>query len=154
MSSVVTVSAAVSGDSLRLLIENRGVGHAFPTGDVFRRLLVRAFTIVDGLHEEPLPQPKALERRFLDVPVNPHATVPSLLQRVQVEDTRLGPAGTPSATREVTLAIPESHRARPIRWQLVYQRMSPRLAGYFGIDLSEEELVLAEGRVLPETERP
>jgi hypothetical protein len=154
MSSVISVSSSLSGGSVRLVIENRGVGHSFPTGDVFRRLAVRAFAIVDGLREKPLPQPKALERRFLDVPVNPHASVPSLLQRVQIEDTRLGPAGTPSARREVTLAIPTNHRSRPIRWELVYQRMSPRLASYFGIDLSEEELVLAEGRVLPQTERP
>jgi hypothetical protein len=154
MANAVSVSAKLQSSGVGIVIENRGVGHSFPTGDIFRRLVVRAYAMTSAIHREPLPQSIALERQFRDVPVSPYADGPSTLQRVQVDDTRLCPVGTPRASRELTLVIPESKRAYPIFWQLVYQRMSPRLAQYFGVNLTEEELILAEGVVSPRKNSP
>jgi hypothetical protein len=149
MANAVSVSANLQGPSVRIVIENRGVGHSFPTGDIFRRLVVRAYALTGAVHREPLSSSIVLERRFRDVPVLPQTDGPSTLQRVQVDDTRLGPVGTSGANRELTLAIPESKRSYPVFWQLVYQRMSPRLAQYFGVNLAEEELIVAEGVITP-----
>jgi hypothetical protein len=150
LAKAVAVSWDRQSELLRVTIENRGAGHALPTGDIFRRLVVRAYAVVNASTQELLPKQYELGRRFLDVPTHPHAKAPSSLQRVEIEDTRLGPMGTPRATRVLTLPIPPSRRALPIHCQLVYQRMSPSMARYFDIHLADEEIVLSDWIAAPQ----
>jgi hypothetical protein len=47
LARALSLSACTRGDQLELAIENRGAGHAVPTGDVHRHILVRAWRSSD-----------------------------------------------------------------------------------------------------------
>ena len=115
------VSASAVRESkrgIRIDLRSTGVGHAFPTGDLFRRLEVRV-RLVDAsgrILAEAAPQ--RLERVYRDVPL-PDGT----FARVQVRDDRLGPPGTPESSRTLHFVVPASSHAR-IFWEVAYQRVA------------------------------
>jgi hypothetical protein len=132
--AVVVKDAALEAGTLRLSIAPGRVGHAFPTGDLYRRVEVRAEPVdaagraLGGGSAEVLGRTFTLKRVGRDA-----------LVRVQMADTRLdGP-------RTIALALPAW--ARRARWQIVWQRLPPPLAAELGMTMSEQETVVLEGVV-------
>ena len=135
-------------DGARLLVElaPAGAGHAFPTGDMFRRLELRAEAIAaDGRVLARAPS-VVLARTFTDVPRDP-AGQELTFQRVEAEDTRVPAPGTGPAPR-IALTLPASEPGARIRWRVLYQRMSTPMAEAFKVSQVLDGIVVAEG-VLP-----
>jgi len=109
------------------------VGHAFPTGDMFRRIEVRARAGTFAA------KPVVLGRSFTDVPRDP-AGHDLTFMRVQSGDTRVPPPG--GGERTVELQLP---KGAPIAWSVVYQRMSTPMAEAFGVSQVLDEVTLAQG---------
>lgn len=131
--SAVRVTAARDGErSVAITITPARVGHDVPTGDMFRRLEVRATAIDD-------PRAVAstsLARRFRRVP-GPEGT-----RRLQVGDDRIRGGGPP---RRVVLDLDPALDGRPLRWEVVHQRMDPAMAASFGVDPARNETIVASG---------
>lgn len=111
-----------------------GVGHSFPTGDLFRRLELRAEAVDDDGHvvgttfrylARHFPPPKWTRDR--------HAAPP------EVPDDRLhGPA-------KVELELPPIAAPHAVRWSVRYQRVDQRFAAAPETSTLSGETVLAEG---------
>ncbi len=130
---------------LRVAIEPAGAGHAFPTGDMFRRLEVRAVAVdIAGAVVAQAP-PVHLGRTFGDRLKGAHGFA---MDRIELEDSRIAPPGAGAGTT-VELRFPMSVRGAEVRWQLVYQRMSTAMAASFGVEQALDEIVVAEGVVAP-----
>jgi hypothetical protein len=135
---------AIAQVTIRL--ESGWIGHALPTGDMFRRLQVRA-TAIDpklGAARGATP-PVDLARTFRDIPVHPDSQTDFTTQRVEGRDTRLGPPGTATDHREIVLDVRGATATTRVHWEVVYQRMMTPLAESFGMNQVEDELVLASG---------
>jgi hypothetical protein len=130
---------ALRPEPARILISlrPRAIGHAFPTGDMFRQVLVEA----DATDEQG--DPLAGDQRILGK-IYQDRLAGSSRGRVLLEDTRLLPGA--EAVVELDLSGAE---ALPVHWRVVYQRIDQegpgRPARPFG------EVLLAAG-VLPPTE--
>ena len=137
--SAVQVQAQRDGDDTVVVrISTARVGHDVPTGDIFRRLEVRGVaTGTDVIEAFPIE----LARRFS------MRTTPGGPQRVPVGDDRLRSNG---AMREVRLRFPRSLAGRTVTWRVVYARMGAMMATVFGLNPSNDEVVLAEGTLQPE----
>jgi hypothetical protein len=142
------VAKASRGPDDRVSVELTAgrVGHAFPTGDMFRRLQVRASAVDAQGRVVAEALPVELARVFRDLPRDPDAAAHGDLtnQRVEVRDTRLGPPGTKGATKTAELRV-RGAGAHAIRWEVAYQRMMHPLAESFGVNPLEDEVVLASG---------
>ncbi|APR79651.1 Cytochrome C553 [Minicystis rosea] len=147
LSRAVRVVAERGESDVTLTLQSALVGHAVPTGDLFRRLVVRTFLVPDAHHEAPLERPVVLARRFLDVPIHRDRPIEMARQRVEVADTRLAPPGQPGSERRLRFAIPPEQRGAAVRWEVVYQRMSDDVASSFGIVQAADEIVIARGLV-------
>lgn len=111
---------------LVFVLSSRGVGHAFPTGDLFRRLVLRLKT-ARGVREQPFERSFRARR---DV-------VTGTTARFEASDTRLAP----SRRIELDVAAPEGG----CTWELVYQRVTGvGQTPPFTVDV-EAETVLAHG---------
>ncbi len=127
-----------TNERIHVVLSAAHVGHAVPTGDMFRRLEVRARV----LKEELAARPVVLARRFAMVPRgNGHPGS----QRLQVGDNRVPSTGE---TREVDLVFPESIREKDIAWEIAYQRMPAGMAAVWGVDAKADEIIVAQG-ILP-----
>jgi len=134
------VAAMARRDDARLAVvslRTQTAGHAVPTGDMFRRLVVRATAGegADAVHAAPV----VLARELVSV-MTDHGP-----RRKQLGDRRLPADGQARAAR---LVFPRPVDGLPIHWEVVYQRMGPREAALFGVDLDRETVVVADG-VLP-----
>lgn len=96
------------GDVVNVTLEPAEVGHAFPTGDLFRRLVVRVRPRGSKQWRE-----RYLSRQFRPVSKDGHVV------RMQVGDTRVGVR--PGATT-VQVTVPGAG-AREIEWEVAYQRV-------------------------------
>jgi hypothetical protein len=137
------VSAERVGDAaVAVTIAPGEAGHAFPTGDLFRRLEVRALALAPGAKPAT---PAVLARRFVDQPreEDGHLTV----ERVCVGDDRVPPPGGQPV--RVVLELPAPAPGRSVKWQVVYQRMSTPMADAFGVSQVLDEIVVAEGVARP-----
>jgi hypothetical protein len=132
--AVVVKSAELAGGEVRLTIAPGAIGHAFPTGDLYRRAEVRAAPIDAAGHTLAPGSSEALERTFKLAQAGHGATV-----RVQRSDSRL------SGPRSLVLPVPAA--TRRARWQIVWQRLPPALAERLGMAMREQETVVAEGVV-------
>lgn len=112
------------------------VGHAFPTGDMFRRLEVRAR--VQGAGGEPIRAPSVVLERVFRV----HVGKNGITDRAEVRDDRVPASGAP---RDVVVVFPEDVGGRAVRWEVAYRRMGPTLAASFGLDLEDDEVIVARG---------
>jgi hypothetical protein len=95
---------------VRVTLEPRAVGHAFPTGDIHRRLLVRVESDDDRCTAE-----RYLARRFAHERVGTGAVI-----RVEVEDDRVGVDREP---QQVEFVLPSACVEQPLRWSVIYQRV-------------------------------
>ena len=112
--SAVRVSAARRGEGAEeIRLAPSGVGHSFPTGDLFRRIEVRAEAV--GVESQVVAEDlRYLARRFgRAMGTDGHAI------KVMLADTRVPAAGE----QVVTLSLGPSARGLPIAWRVAYQRV-------------------------------
>lgn len=138
--AAVSATAWRAGDrAINVSLSATNVGHAVPTGDMFRRLEVRAHA------GGAVAKPVVLERRFLVT------RGPDGVERRQTGDDRLPASGE---AKTVWLPFGESIGQRTIEWQVVYQRMDPVLAASFGLDPGADEIVIAQGELPTDEVKP
>lgn len=124
--------------ALRVVIAARGVGHAFPTGDLFRRIEVSAeavgpeYNVVDR-------QVRYLTRHFERRDVGRGIMMPFL-----VLDDRVGPGAEP---RVVDIELGPEAAGLPIAWRVAYQRVEHPISVDGHDAVVADEVVLAEGTV-------
>lgn len=111
LAAAATISAAREGDELIVIIDPAALGHAFPTGDLFRRLQVTVAS-----EDESWTEQQFLARRF-DLR---HAGPEGAPVKIEVADERVGVRPGPT---EVRFAIPTCERQASLRWSVVYQRV-------------------------------
>ncbi len=129
----VTARASRAETAVSLRLEGGVIGHAFPTGDLFREGEVRAW--VEGAPATLRTQ--TLSRRY-------GATVHG--RRTEVADTRVpAPGGGPA--REVTLRLPALPAGTEVRWAVDHLRMSPVLATRLGVGDAQNRTPVIRGVV-------
>lgn len=109
LASAASIVAQRSATELIITFEPKALGHAFPTGDLFRRLTVT----VSGQSGEWTEQ-KYLARRF---DIREIATKPV---KVETADERV--AARPGPTR-VVFELPAQLREQPLRWSVDWERV-------------------------------
>jgi hypothetical protein len=132
--AVEVKSAALARGEVRIELAPGAIGHAFPTGDLFRRAEVRAVPIDPAGHVLAEGSTAVLGRTFA-----PHRVGGGSVVQVQTADTRL------AEPRAFVLAVPPA--TRRARWQIVWQRLPPSLAARLGLVMTEQEAVVLEGVV-------
>jgi len=143
--SAATARALRSGSrAITVSISAAGAGHSFPTGDMFRRLEVRAEAVdADGL-VIARAAPVHLARVFGDHTRPEDGAV----RRVELADTRIPPPGAGPA-REVELELGVDTRGLSVRWTLAYQRMDHAMAASFGVEQARDEIEVVSGVIEP-----
>jgi Cytochrome c554 and c-prime len=136
--SAVDARAERDATTLRLRLSPRHAGHAFPTGDLFRRLVVSAEAVGDDWSVTSEAS-RALHRRFAM-----RAIAHGHVGRVLVGDDRVGP----SRSQDVELDLGAAARGRSIAWRVEYQRVEHPLGADESGAVVAESIVVAEG-VLP-----
>lgn len=121
-SAVAVEARRVSATRIAVTLSPSNAGHAFPTGDLFRRLSISAEAL--GADEMVLGQ----EERFL--------TRHWVLRPGQVGRRLLSDDRVHAAPVTVELEVGAAGEGRPIAWQVTYQRV----AHPNGIDMSDVEL--------------
>jgi hypothetical protein len=140
--AVRLVAERTSATSLRLTLASRGVGHAYPTGDLFRRLAIRVEARAADFAVLARSE-RFLARHFSDVRTAPRTTE----RRVELDD-RLWPG----ETRVVELELGAEAAGHELHYELRLERvlhMNPRFEA--AAQVASDELV-ASGFVpaLPE----
>ncbi len=143
--AVQVVAARTNATTLRLALTSRGVGHAYPTGDLFRRLAVRAEARAADFAVVARGE-RFLARHFRDARTAPHTTE----RRVELDD-RL----QPGQTRIVELDLGVEAAGREVHYELRLERvlhMNPRFEAAAQVESYE---LVASGVVpaLPEKSR-
>jgi hypothetical protein len=116
MRSVLTVHAAARpADRVELTLDLREdlVGHAFPTGDLMRRLSVQVEPERPG---RPRPQQQFLTRHWTTARIGDKG--PAI--RTESKDDRLGVGEDP---RVLTFQLGPADALLPIRWRVDYERV-------------------------------
>jgi hypothetical protein len=138
--SAVSVRAERDGErGVRFRLAADRVGHAVPTGDLFRRLELHAEALDDAGQVIETTAPVSLMRSF-SVTLGPHGP-----DRVPVADTRVPPPG--AGAMELGVHFRRDVSAIRVRWQLRYFRMSDSLYELFGVDAQADALLLHEGHL-------
>ena len=138
----VQVSAERSGGALRVRIAPRGVGHAFPTGDLFRRLNV-VIEVLDGARVV------RRERRYLARHFVHRIQQDGVSRREEVADDRPGARTADAGAVEVDVDFEDAGVGRQISWQLAYERVDHLLGDSEDGAAVREAVVLASGRIEP-----
>lgn len=133
---------------LQVTLEAAEIGHSFPTGDMFRRVEVRAEALDARGVVVARTAPAILERTFGDRPRRPNSPADVGSERVEISDTRVPPPGRGVRTIELRFATPPP-TAR-IRWSVIYQRMPSPMATAFRVDQAIDEVVVAQGELAPQ----
>lgn len=137
----------VDARSLVMTLTAAEVGHAFPTGDMFRRVELRAEALDARGRVVARARPFVLERRFADSARDPLSTDDVGSMRTQAIDTRVPPPG--KGARTVTLSFDRDPPTARIRWSVVYQRMPAPMASAFNVNQAIDEIVVAQGELQP-----
>jgi len=137
--SGVQVSATRwNASSIELTLRPGKIGHAFPTGDLFRRVELRA--CVEQGEREICAPPAHLGRQY-----RVQATAEGTL-RIPIADTRVAAPGT-APPRTVRLSFDREISQFPVRWSVVYQRADDAMAKVFGLEQKTDEITVASGRI-------
>jgi hypothetical protein len=139
--------------SIEVEITSAIVGHAFPTGDMFRRLEVRAHAVDAAGDVIATADPVFLGRVFGDRPAHGAALGAGLgsspsFRRTEISDTRVPPPGD-GGPRRVALRFDRPVGEASIVWGVYYQRMTTAMAASFGIDQAHDEVAVHEGVLEP-----
>ncbi|MEO7330235.1 MAG: multiheme c-type cytochrome [Minicystis sp.] len=139
MRAAVRVSAERSGPStVRLTLDPVGVGHALPTGDLFRRLEIHA-EAEGSDHQVIADARRYLTRHFRDE----RTPKGDLLRSVAFDDRPLGGA------MRLELGLDAAATTFPIAWRVTYQRVEHPRSEREDDSLVESEVVLAQGVLAP-----
>lgn len=132
--AVVVDKAEIKDDALHLDLSLGTIGHAFPTGDLYRRADVRV-TAVDA-HDKPIGKGSSqlLRRTFGPAFEGPNKTVP-----IEREDGRL------TGPKHIVLPLPRG--TTRARYEIVWQRLPPEMANKFGMNMNDQEMIVREGIV-------
>ncbi|MBL9105550.1 MAG: hypothetical protein JNL82_31730 [Myxococcales bacterium] len=130
----VRVQAARGPTAIALALTPGAVGHAFPTGDLFRRLVVVAEVVGDD------GRPVAAATRFLAR----HFT----LSRRETADDRVGAPALAGAALPVAFDFGSPAVGRAIRWRVVYERVAFPRASDAHAEV-EASVVVADGTLGP-----
>lgn len=138
----VNVSASrVGPTSVRIVLSPGEVGHAFPTGDLFRRLTVSAEIVGDDFARIAYAE-QHLSRHFIEV----HNSFTALRQ--ETRDDRLDPTGNRSVVHlELGTKSESGADDLPIRWRVRYERVEHPLSTDGEDALIEGFITIAEGRL-------
>jgi hypothetical protein len=134
LSRALTVAARrTSARSIEIVLSPSGVGHAFPTGDLFRRLVVGIERT--NAHGERIDfERRVIGREF----AIEHG------RQVQRADTRPGaPEHRDARVSFVLSSVPEEEGA-PVRWFVEYQRVADVRGDAASV---EESIIVAKGTV-------
>ena len=144
--ALVVEARRLSPQLVELSLRSKGVGHDFPTGDLFRRIEVSAEAL--GPEQSKMAGDVVyLTRRFKTM-----RTPGGLMRRVSVGDNRLG-VGSDS-NRAIQLDLGPDAAKWPIVWRVAYQRVEhPGMVGQPDAIL-DGEIELARGVLAPETGSP
>ncbi len=140
-SAVTARAARVDDRAVTVSLSAARIGHAFPTGDMFRRLEVRARVVDASGATVVAATPVVLARRF-SMQRNEH---------LQIADDRVPASGE---AREARLEFAAPIDGRAVRWEVAYQRLDARMAKAFGVDTNADEVIVAEGTLRPDKLRP
>jgi hypothetical protein len=127
--------------ALRVTLAPARVGHAFPTGDLFRRLAVRA-SVIGPDHAVLASAQRFLARHFAEAP-GPLATH----ARVAVADDRPGAPALSGRPVVVDLDLGPEAEGRAIDFEVVYQRVAAVRDGREDEAEIDHEVVLSQGRL-------
>lgn len=128
-------AARIDGGAVEVRIAAAGVGHAFPSGDLFRRLAVHAEAV--GAESQVVAEDtRYLARRFgKSRGLDGHPI------KVLTADTRV-PGGGESRVR---LSLGSAAAGLPIAWQVVYQRVEHPINDGSDAAVVEGEVEIASG---------
>lgn len=139
--AVHATARRTSATTVRIRLEPRAVGHAFPTGDMFRRVEVSAEAVgVD--HQSLASAERHLARHFRRA-----AGLDGRPIKVLAADDRVGPAVTD--VRTVDLDLGPAARGVPVSWRVAYQRVESLDEGDPSRVVVAGEVVLAQGVLAP-----
>lgn len=134
--AVRVLRATLRGGMVEIELAPGRIGHAFPTGDLHRRVEIRATP--EGGKGPREPAVFALARSFA------HDARSGAMR--QVADTRLPAPGTAGFPGSMTVRLTLTDRAAPrARYQIVWQRMPREIAAQLRTPMSAQEIVLQEG---------
>jgi hypothetical protein len=132
LARAVSVRAHRDGTDLVFDLDLNGVGHAFPTGDLFRRIALSVEAI------GPTGRTTPIAVRYLAKHFRLGKTGPGLYGKTIVDDDRV--------TGPTQIAVDISAAGdRPVRWRAVYQRIEHPTSSDESKAVSAEDVVLAEG---------
>lgn len=132
--AIVVQESKIENGALHLDLTLGTIGHAFPTGDLYRRVEVRVMAV--DKQGKPFGQPSThtLQRVFGPALEGPNKSVP-----IEREDGRL------TGPKHLVLPLPKG--ANDVRYEIVWQRMPPEMAKKFGLNMNNQEMVVLEGLV-------
>lgn len=136
---VRVVSATIETDGIHIVIEPGEIGHAFPTGDLYRQVELRVTPLDAAGEPTGATSALALTRTFKMERHQPG----NITVNHQVNDTRL------TARRSSTFPAPRG--TTQARYQIVWQRLPAWLAESLKMNLREHETVVIEGTAAPGT---
>ncbi len=113
--SAMDVSATRSKSVVHLTLTPRVIGHAFPTGDLFRRVAV--YVTAGG--SEVIGRP--LAARFLTRHFEPKPNASGALVRTQTADDRVGASG--SAPSEIEFNLDQDAATKTVSYRVTYERV-------------------------------
>lgn len=137
----VEATARVEGEATvaRVAVHPGRIGHAFPTGDLFRRAELRVWLEGDEAHAQTV----AMAREFSPTLTrDPHGR--PLFVRREVRDTRVAP---PGVGRVVPVELRFAARSPRLRWRLDHLLMPSPMAASQGLGDPRIRTTLAAGTV-------
>lgn len=139
LGAAAVISAARTPAAIEVTLEPRALGHAFPTGDLFRRLLVS----IDGQGQagQDCGQLRYLARHFGAERLGGGGAV-----KIELDDDRVGVGRGP---RVVRFELPPACEDVALRWSVRYQRVLDAPLGAERRADVWDERVLAGGSLAP-----
>jgi hypothetical protein len=126
-----------AADRVCLVLTTAGVGHAFPTGDLFRRLEVSAEAI--GSDDQVVGS----ARRYLSRHWSEEQKLATVVRRVTRDDR------ASDAPLNIELALEGPVAALPVAWRVAYQRVEHPRSESEQDSIVNGEIEMASGTLLP-----
>lgn len=131
----IEVDARRDGDAVRVELRAPNVGHAFPTGDLFRRMVVRAEVVGE--------EGRLLAERTRYI-ARHWGRERDVAHRVLASDDRPNAPALGGRPAQVTLEMGAEARGHPVRVSVTYQRIAHPVDGRAGDGVVESEALVAE----------